>query len=790
MYNKKIILFSIIFISINLVLISAQIPQVSINPNDPNIESNNIGVPLVNIDLPVITTSSVNYSTVNVNNSEYLDGYDSSYFYPYSNPHNFINSSANDSYYLNSNPYGYLNTTYNITYQNKADYQFANNTFNGSGNFMTYSTRGNEQLTNPNFDTDTTGWTLGTAWRYDATQQLVRKQVSGTTFLNQSVANMSKPIEVGQYYTLTFTISNITGSVTPTFAGYNFGSYFNNGTFIISFVAMNLSELRFTPSTTARFSLDNISVVQSGGLIKGGDFLFSRGSTSQTGVGCMWIESKSSMRCGNAGTGTDWTDQNVGTNTFIFGQGGIVKGTGSASFGSSNTINSLYSFSAGSGNSISSDAPYSTALGQSNQIKQTSSVLGFSNDLDGLYSVAIGSANNPDSLSAVTIGSSNSVDSATNYGITIGNSNTIDTAGESALAIGTQNTASGYLCMVFGTMSTCAETDAIVFGQSNYGGGYASFSSGYGVASTGQGSFAVGVNNNDDATSTQSVVASGDGSIAIGYANVGEVIRAIGTGSVAIGQNIESLNAFTYVFGKGYSSDTENSFNLGWDQLDYLFTSTNAYFNDSKVWFGSSAESSITYNTTDLVINPKEVGTGNTYNKGNLIVEENFNVTSNVHIDGNLSVKRPYGMFSDNTTQVIGAVSTAQVVNFSITEDSYLIYLTDKQNFTVAQSGDYLIEVSAIYTVDTPSQYVEFWVEKNGRNVPRSNTRMQIPNANTEIALAVPFILDLYPTDQVRFMTATSNAGSSLVYTTNTSYSPETPSIIVTFSKISEIPSV
>jgi hypothetical protein len=64
---------------------------------------------------------------------------------------------------------------------------------------------------------------------------------------------------------------------------------------------------------------------------------------------------------------------------------------------------------------------------------------------------------------------------------------------------------------------------------------------------------------------------------------------------------------------------------------------------------------------------------------------------------------------------------------------------------------------------------------------------MQFPNANTEIPLAVPFIIDLLPTDKLRFMTATSNAGSSIVYTTNTSYSPATPSIIVTFSKISEI---
>jgi hypothetical protein len=169
-----------------------------------------------------------------------------------------------------------------------------------------------------------------------------------------------------------------------------------------------------------------------------------------------------------------------------------------------------------------------------------------------------------------------------------------------------------------------------------------------------------------------------------------------------------------------------------------------------------------------------------------------INITGDLIVEGNMSIKRPYGMFSDNTTQIINLVNTPQVVNFSTVEDSYLMNLVNKQNFSFQLSGDYLIEVSAIYTVDTNGEYIQFWVQKTNSsgqfvNIPRSNTRMQFPNAYTEIPLAVPFIIDLLPTDKLRFMTATSNAGSSIVYTTNTSYSPATPSIIVTFSKISEI---
>ena len=82
---------------------------------------------------------------VNVNNSDYLDGYDSSYFMAVTdqryNETNLINNSFNQSltdsmYYLKSNPMNYINKS-NLT--EYAKYQFANNNINGTGNFTTTS---------------------------------------------------------------------------------------------------------------------------------------------------------------------------------------------------------------------------------------------------------------------------------------------------------------------------------------------------------------------------------------------------------------------------------------------------------------------------------------------------------------------------------------------------------------------------------------------------------------------------------------------------------------------------
>jgi len=190
------------------------------------------------------------------------------------------------------------------------------------------------------------------------------------------------------------------------------------------------------------------------------------------------------------------------------------------------------------------------------------------------------------------------------------------------------------------------------------------------------------------------------------------------------------------------------------------------------------------YTTKKGTVVPSEsmrIDDGQTSVIGNLSVNGNFAVT------GNFSAKRPYGMYSSNQTQTMVSANTPYVVSFNNVEDDYEIIKSDNSNFTVLQPGDYLIEVSAIFTVDTPNAKVELWLQKNGANVLRSNTIMTLPSSSTEIPLAVPFIVDLNTTDKIRIMIATNNGGAQMLYVTNTSYSPETPSIIMTMSKISEI---
>lgn len=131
----------------------------------------------------------------------------------------------------------------------------------GAGNVQSYaqysSTLGANLVTNGTFTGSASGWTLGGAWAYTA--NAVSKNADGTTTLEQS----GIPFADLTGYLVTFTISNWTvGSVTPSI-GVNNGTSVNvNGTYTqYIYNPSGSSTLTFTPTNTARFTIDTISAV-------------------------------------------------------------------------------------------------------------------------------------------------------------------------------------------------------------------------------------------------------------------------------------------------------------------------------------------------------------------------------------------------------------------------------------------------------------------------------------------------------------------------------------------------
>lgn len=106
-------------------------------------------------------------------------------------------------------------------------------------------------ITNGTFTGSATGWTVGSGWAYSSNS--VSKTSNGTATLNQTITT-----RIGVLYKLTYTVSALTvGTVT----GAGGVARSANGTYIEYFVASaTTTSIAFTPSNTARLTIDNVIV--------------------------------------------------------------------------------------------------------------------------------------------------------------------------------------------------------------------------------------------------------------------------------------------------------------------------------------------------------------------------------------------------------------------------------------------------------------------------------------------------------------------------------------------------
>ena len=157
-------------------------------------------------------------------------------------------------------------------------------------------------------------------------------------------------------------------------------------------------------------------------------------------------------------------------------------------------------------------------------------------------------------------------------------------SGQYSSAFGNTNLAEGWYSLVNGYLSNASGRYSTAMGVYEKSSGYYSTAMGYSTQASGQGSVAMGLNENDDETSFVAGNSSindkgGKGQIAMGYASAGQTLKAEGTGSLAMGQDVNALlNNNILVFGRGFSTSVPDSFNIGFGGLNYQFTNTTANF--------------------------------------------------------------------------------------------------------------------------------------------------------------------------------------------------------------------
>jgi hypothetical protein len=88
----------------------------------------------------------------------------------------------------------------------------------------------------------------------------------------------------------------------------------------------------------------------------------------------------------------------------------------------------------------------------------------------------------------------------------------------------------------------------------------------------------------------------------------------------------------------------------------------------------------------------------------------------------------PYGEFTRNTSQTAPVAMTPATIEYDTTEESSGIYLSNNSRLNVRNAGVYNVQFSIqLASNDNALQYADVWFRKNGVDIPRSGTRIDIP---------------------------------------------------------------
>lgn len=143
-----------------------------------------------------------------------------------------------------------------------------------------YGSLSSELLTNGTFTGSASGWSVGSGYAYSSNS--VSHTSNGTAPISQTPSTNY----AGHEYVVTYTISAWTvGTVTPSLGGVTGTAVSANGTYTERFVTTSTATLSFTPSNTARFTIDSVSVKTfKDGSVRSGTF-YSDGSWSNSSPG-------------------------------------------------------------------------------------------------------------------------------------------------------------------------------------------------------------------------------------------------------------------------------------------------------------------------------------------------------------------------------------------------------------------------------------------------------------------------------------------------------------------------
>jgi len=156
----------------------------------------------------------------------------------------------------------------------------------------------------------------------------------------------------------------------------------------------------------------------------------------------------------------------------------------------------------------------------------------------------------------------------------------------------------------------------------------------------------------------------------------------------------------------------------------------------------------------------------------------------------------PYGAFHNDTDQVALNTTTAYPVNFTDTDFSNGVTITNDSRITVAVDGIWNLQISLqIKNVSNDGQDFDIWFRKNGTNIANSNTRFHIVARKStgdpsHAVAALNFFESLSAGDYIEIVGCVTSTDVSLeAFPAGTSPTrPAIPSAIATMTFVSNLP--
>lgn len=93
---------------------------------------------------------------------------------------------------------------------------------------------------------------------------------------------------------------------------------------------------------------------------------------------------------------------------------------------------------------------------------------------------------------------------------------------------------------------------------------------------------------------------------------------------------------------------------------------------------------------------------------------------------------QPYLALLDTTSQSISMLNTPQIVTFNTVSLASKITVTSPSRFTVKESGNYNLTINFEIDSTSAAKTIDLWVRVNGTDLPNSNSKTTIANANDQ----------------------------------------------------------